>query len=100
MIVEPLVWLGTVCDFVWGMGIFLIKTSGQIKSELFLFNLVSDHALNVHELLCTLAPSLAPLCINTITHYSLQNPDEEGLDYALNRALDTWYNDRDWLISL
>lgn len=34
--------------------------------------------------------------INPMSNPILQGTDAGALDYALNRALDAWYNDRDW----
>ena len=31
---------------------------------------------------------------------TMQGADEGSLDFGLNRALDAWYNDRDWFNSL
>lgn len=33
-------------------------------------------------------------------HFSSQGTDNEALDYALNRALDCWYNDKKWFRGL
>ena len=32
--------------------------------------------------------------------FSFEGTDESSLDYALNRALDAWYNDRRWFRTL
>mmetsp|Transcript_6307 Transcript_6307/g.21709 ORF Transcript_6307/g.21709 Transcript_6307/m.21709 type:complete len:156 (+) Transcript_6307:132-599(+) len=35
-----------------------------------------------------------------VNGFSFSGADPEGMDYALNRAIDAWYNDRKWYASL
>lgn len=42
---------------------------------------------------------LEPMCLPTATCQT-QGTDTDALDYALNRAIDAWYNDKPWFRSL
>ena len=37
---------------------------------------------------------------HTHTYNYTQGTDSSALDYAMNRAIDAWYNDRPWFHSL
>lgn len=39
-------------------------------------------------------------CVDATNGFSFEGTDEGALDYALNRAIDSFYNDREWFQNL
>lgn len=73
----------------------IVRATGGLRDTV--FDVDTDKARAAWELLGSTNPEDGSEAVNG---FSFEGTDEGSLDYAMNRALDAWYNDRAWIHSM